>query len=226
MADLQLQAQTRTATRKAVADLRQDGLLPAVLYGPELKTSQMLVIPQQVFDKVFRAAGANTLIDLVIGDTPSGKVLIHDVQYDPVKHVVVHADLYKVDMTKKINATVPLIFVGESPAVHQLGGVLIKNVNELEVRCLPTDLVKEIPVDISVLKNFHDTLNVGNLSIPAGLEVMTALDINVVLIAEPRAEEVVVVTTPAVGAGVATEGATPAEGEAAPSGDEPAKESK
>ncbi len=192
MSELKLQAKTRQATGKAVADLRDQGLMPAVLYGYDVKEAQNLSVSQNDFDRLFKIAGSTTLLNLSIDDKDLGQVLIQDVQYDPVKHVVIHADLYKVDMTKKITATVPLVLVGVSSAVTELGGVLVHNLDEVEVRCLPTALVKEITVDVSGLKGFDQVIHVADLVVPEGIEIVTAPDIAVALVSEPRAEEVVV----------------------------------
>ena len=99
-------------------------------------------------------------------------VLIHDTQYHPLTDEIIHVDLYKPDLKKETEAAVPLIFVGESPAVKNLEGTLIKNIQEIEVRALPQDLPHEIKVDVSKLETFEDNILIKDLDIPKGVEVL------------------------------------------------------
>jgi large subunit ribosomal protein L25 len=86
---------------------------------------------------------------------------------------MVHVDLLRIDMNKPLTATVELKYVGEAPAVKELGGTLVHNINELEVKCLPKDLVSHINVDVSTLKTFDDVIKLKDLVIPAGIEIIS-----------------------------------------------------
>jgi len=86
------------------------------------------------------------------------KVLIKEPQLNPVTHQLIHADLYQVDLTQIITADVPLVFVGESRAIEDLGGSLIESKTEVEVECLPQDLPHELSIDISTLTDFENVL--------------------------------------------------------------------
>lgn len=188
MESIKLEAKKRTLTGKAVSQLREKGLLPAVMYGKGME-SQTLEVAEQAFLKAYKSAGASTLIDLVI-DGKDNKVLVQEVAHDPLSDRITHADFHKVSLTEKMHAKIPLIFVGESRAVKGLGGMLIKNVDELEVECLPTDLVHEISVDISKLENFGDIIHLKDMVIPAGLTVKHLHGEDpIVSVAEPRSEE-------------------------------------
>ncbi len=92
-------------------------------------------------------------------------------------------------MTEKVSAEVALVFTGESPAVKEQGGILVKTLDHLRVEGLPGDLVSEVSVDLAVLKNFEDRILVGGLSVPSGLTVLDAKDEVVALVEPPRSEE-------------------------------------
>jgi ribosomal protein L25, Ctc-form len=188
MESIKLEAKKRTLTGKAVSQLREKGLLPAVLYGKG-QESITLEVNEQAFLKVFKTAGESTLIDVMI-DGKAEKVLIQDVAHDPLSDKIVHADFHKISLTEKMHAKIPLVFIGESHAVKGLGGVLIKNVDELEVECLPTALVHEIPVDISKMDNFGDIIHLKEIVIPPGITVKHLHGEDpIVSVAEPRSEE-------------------------------------
>lgn len=92
-------------------------------------------------------------------------------------------------MTEKIVTEIPLKFIGEAPAVVDLDGTLLVNRDNIEVECLPTDLVHEIEVDISSLKTFDDLIKVADLKIPKGLEVLNDPNEVVASVTPPRSEE-------------------------------------
>jgi len=162
--DLKLSAQIREKNEKLSIDF-----IPAVLYGKGVETVS-LKIKRVDFDRVFTAAGESNLISLDFG---SGvvKVLVKDLQRDVIKHTFTHIDFYQVNMKEKIKTEIPLHFIGESKAVKELGGMLMKEMDAIAVECLPTDLVDHIDVDISSLNTFEDSIRVSNLNIPQGLEV-------------------------------------------------------
>lgn len=188
METITLEAKKRTVTGKAVSQLREKGLLPAVMYGKG-EASLTLEVAEQAFLKAFRVAGESTLIDLIIDGKPN-KVLIQEVAHDPLSDKITHADFHKVSLTEKMHAKIPLIFVGDAKAVKGLGGMLIKNVDELEVECLPTALVHEIPVDISKLDNFGDIIHLKDIVVPPGITVMHLHGEDpIVSVAAPRSEE-------------------------------------
>lgn len=138
--------------------------MPAVVYGKGVPSTNLSVNAKE-FDTVFRKAGESTLVFVKLGSTEY-PTLIKDVARDPRSGDAMHADLYAVSLTEKITARVPVVFVGESILVKSEGGTLVRNVNELEVEALPTDLPKEITVDISGLKSFTDQITLGDIKVP------------------------------------------------------------
>ena len=160
--------------------------IPAVIYGKEAETKS-LKMRRADFDKAFAAAGESNLISLEI-DGQVSKVLVKETQHDVMKNIFTHADFYQVNMKEKITTEIPLHFVGESKAVRELGGTLIKDMSELEVECLPTDLVDHIDVDISVLNTFDDMIRVEDLVLPKGIALVHHTNDAVAAVREPKVE--------------------------------------
>lgn len=188
MEDLILKSKKRDLTGKKVNQLRAQGELPVVLYGKEIKPLN-LTINQKEFEKISKTAGTSTLVNLAIENEKPVKVLIQDLQFDPVKDNIIHADLYQVKMTEKIRTEIPLKFVGESAAVKESDGNLITNRDVLEVECLPDDLVSEIEVDISKLKTFEDFIHIKDIKVPEKINVLNDLEEVVALVEPPKTEE-------------------------------------
>lgn len=172
-----------------INNFRKQGKIPGVVYGHKIK-SLSLSLDTKNFQKVFKAAGESTLLSLEIaGEKQPRHVLIKGVQKEPVFGAILHVDFYEVKMTEKITAEIPLIFVGESFAVKDLSGILVKNIDQIEVSCLPQDLPHEIKVDITSLKTFDDLIHIQDLIIPANVEVTANPKDVVASITPPRSEE-------------------------------------
>lgn len=187
---IELNAENRKVLGGGVRKLRRDGYIPAILYGKGQEPLP-LQISLKDFNKTFKIAGESTLVYIGV-DSQSYPTIIHDVARDPLTNGILHADFYKVRLDEKIKAGVPVVFVGESPAVKDLGGIFVRNVNELEVEALPQNLPHELTIDISVLKNFGDKITVGDLKQSLGsLAELTATDDDAIISAvqEPISEE-------------------------------------
>lgn len=185
--DLSITAKPRTVLGRQNSKLRKTGFLPAVLYGRG-KENQNLAIGAKEFQKVFRQAGENTLVNLVI-DGEQRKVLIHDVAKHFMKDEPIHVDFYEVDLTRKIHAKIPVHLVGMAPAVKELAGILIRNLNEIEVEALPADLPPTIEVNIEKLKNFDDAVRVSEVAVAGGVKILNDPNMVIVTVQAPRTEE-------------------------------------
>ena len=141
------------------------------------------------FKRLIKKSGESTVIDLRIDEKDNRNVLIYDTQKDPVKDSYIHIDFFQVRMDEEIETEVELEYVGEAPAVKELGGVLVKNIDAIEVKCLPADLPSSITVDISSLKTFEDRITLGDLNISKKIELSIDLETVIVLVSEPRSEE-------------------------------------
>lgn len=183
-----LTAQKREIVGKKVSSLRRDGLIPAVIYRKNIESIN-ISINNAEFTKVYKNAGGNTIVLVKLEGGSDKNVLIHRVDRDGVTGYVIHADLYEVKMTEKITAKVPLVFIGDSKAVREMDGMLITNKNEVEVECLPGDLIHEIEVSIEVLDDFEKAIHVSDLRVPGGVVIMDEPEETVATVEPPRSEE-------------------------------------
>jgi len=180
-----LSASTRNAKGEKV---RAQGYLPAVVYGVGAETIS-LNMDYGVFMKIFKEAGESSLIDLMLDSKEAGKVLVQDVQYDPVTDKMTHVDLRRIDMSKPITATVQLRFAGEAPVVKEQGGTLVRGVDQVEVKCLPQDLVAHINVDLSSLTTFDHVIRISDLVLPPGVAIVNPSGSTLVAKATPALTE-------------------------------------
>lgn len=179
-----LEAKTRTGQAEI---LRQEGRVPAVVYGPHIQ-SMSVSVPYVRFEKVYNDAGESTLIDLGVEGGETLPVLIKDIQYNPVSGKIQHIDFRHVTMDEEMEVSIELHFIGEAPA-EKMGGTLIKTLESIDVRCMPADLVDEIDVDLSVLSDYDAQITVADVVLPPGLTVLDSPDTLIAKVAEPLSEE-------------------------------------
>lgn len=188
---LTLSATLRTedaSGRHASRALRTESRIPAVVYGKGI-ASRSLTLEYNPFERVFVAAGESSLIDLVVDGGAPIKVLVHDVQRDPLSNQYAHIDFFQVNMNEAITTEVELVFEGVSAALKELGGVFVKNFTHVEITCLPKDLPHSLAVDISILKTFSDHVRVKDIKLPAGVTTVQDPEEIIALVAAPRSEE-------------------------------------
>jgi large subunit ribosomal protein L25 len=183
-----LTATSRTVTGKKVAYLRRDGQLPAVVYGRGLPSDSVSVNAHE-FEQLRRHAGANTLIDLSVDGGKPTPILVHDVQLHRVTRVPLHADLYVVRMTEELTVDVPLVAEGESEAIENAGGTLMRAIEHVRMRALPDHLPQSIHYSIESLRTFDDAVHVRDLTIPSDATLLTDGDEVVAKVLPPRVEE-------------------------------------
>ena len=183
MSSAEIKASLRTIENPR--EVRRQGRVPAVVYGHGNHLS--LVVDAVALEKLAGSAQARGLIDLVVEGEPStDRVMLWEVQRHPVKGDVLHADFYRVSMTEKITATVRLNVVGE-PEVGDTGAVIWFGVREMEVECLPGAIPEFIDVDVSDLSP-GDSISVGELEMPEGVEASTDPEMVVVSLVIPEEE--------------------------------------
>ena len=169
-------------------DKKNPDLIPAILYGPKIKNIS-LIINLKEFSEVYKKAGESTLINLKIKNKPDSLVLIYDVAKDVFTGKPIHVDFYQPILTEEIEATVPLVFEGEAPAVKELGGTMIKGIQEVEVKALPQNLPHEIKVNVNALKAFEDEILIKDLKVEQGVRILREPDEIVANVAEPEKVE-------------------------------------
>jgi large subunit ribosomal protein L25 len=194
----------------AARKLRAAGRVPAILYG-QGKPSLSLAIDPRSLEKVLKAGGANALLDLTVqgrGDLGTPVALVKELQRDPIRGSILHADLYQVDLTKTVEVEVPIHLLGKPKGID-FGGLLEHTLREVRIECLPRAIPEKIDLDVSELE-IGDVLHVRDLPLPTGVRLISDPDLGVAQVAVPQAEE-----APAEVVAETVEGATP-EGAAAP----------
>ena len=184
-----LAAASRTVTGKAVAHLRKDGRVPAVVYGHGT-ASEPVSLDAHEFDQLRRHTGASTLIDLSVDDEKVRPVLVSSVQVHPVHRRPLHVDLFVVRMTEELTVEVPLVGTGFAPA-SESGGTLVHPVSSVRVRALPANLPDSLHYDLSTLISYDVTITVADIAAPEGVTIVADPADVVARVLAPRVEEVV-----------------------------------
>jgi large subunit ribosomal protein L25 len=191
MKSVPLKAFPRSQVRRGeVKKLRAGGRVPAVIYG-RLAAPQNLEIGAKEFgDLLSHSVSENLLVDLSIADDARAQrlALVQEIQHHPLDGKVLHVDFHEVAENEKVTVMIPVETTGEAVGVKTGGGVLEHVLFKLKVRCLPKDLPEQITVDVSALE-LNKTIHIGELQVPAGVEVLGDKHIPVVSVALPRAEE-------------------------------------
>lgn len=200
------------APREDVASnrLRMKGVVPGVVYGNHDNTKVQCA--ENALLKAYSKAGESTLVELDL-DGKKIPVLFHELAFDPVSDRMIHVDFYAVDMKKEIEADIPVRLTGESPAVKELAAILVTPTDTVTVRCLPTALPHDLPVDLAKLAEFGATLTAADLTMPSGVTLISDPETVLAIAQQPREEEKVEVAAPAEGeAAAGADGAAPAAG--------------
>ncbi len=223
MEQISLKAQVRETTGNGPARaLRREGRIPAVLYGPKAETV-MLSIDNKEFEQIVKKSSIGSALlklDIKNGQTGSRSAMVKELQTHPVTGQFLHVDFYEVDLTRKINAMVPVTVTGKSQGVED-GGILQIVRREIEVFCLPTAIPEAIEVDISDL-DIGGSVHINDIDLPDDVELPEDIDFTVLTVLAPKVEEEIVEEEELEeGEEVAEEGAEEApEGEETPSEEE------
>ena len=186
---IKLNAKIREEKGRKTNALKRSGRIPAVVYGHKIKNIS-LDVDYKEFQKILREAGESSLIELNIeGDKEKRPVLVHDLQKDPVTDKFIHIDFFQISLKEEVQVKVPLVFEGTSLAVKDLGGTLIKNISELEIKALPQNLPHEIKVSIDGLNTFENHILVKDLNLPKDIKVLAKPDEIIVSVAQPAKVE-------------------------------------
>jgi large subunit ribosomal protein L25 len=226
-----LTAHTRLETgRSAVNKIKQQGLVPAVVYGGQEKPINLSIKAREIGNILAHATSEHFLVDLEIADGSSKGnrlALVQEVQHDALKGHVLHVDFHAVKADEKLHAEIPVVTAGEPSGVKNFGGILEISMHAIEVECLPKDLPDLITIDVSAL-NVGDGIHVKDIQFPEGVTSRVDGDLTVVRVAAPTVE---VEPTPAAEAAATgpevikekKDDAAPAAGGAAKGGAAPAK---
>ena len=213
METVELAAEIRATRPKSRRhELRRQGRIPAILYGPKTKATAIAISAVELRSRV--SASARQRLMRLKSSSPElndRHVIVKDIQRAPVSGNFVHADFYEVDLTRPLRVSVPLRFTGKAHGVAE-GGILQPLVREVEVECLPLEIPEMIEVDVSAL-DIHNVIHVSAMTFAGNLKPIFDTDYPVVTVLPPTVAEAPVA---AAAEAVPVEGAEGAEGAAAP----------
>ena len=188
MDNLNLSVNKREITGKKVSGLRNDGLTPIHMYGPEIESSP-LQCDSKILDRVITDAGTNIPVTVnVDGGEQDNLCFIREVQYHPVTNKVLHVDFMKVQVGKSVRAQVPISVIGTSPAVRTMGGTLLQPLLTLTVEALPLEIPKMITLQAELLVDFETNFYVSDIEVDEGVNVINAASEMVASVVAPRVE--------------------------------------
>jgi large subunit ribosomal protein L25 len=193
--------------------LRQRGLIPAIVYGAFKEPMAVAVSPKEVERILHSKSGHNTIFEVGVQGGETTPAMVVDWQYDPVKDTLLHVDLKRIDLTKRIVVSVPVITQGESRGVKEQDGLLELVTREVMIECLPDDIPEHFTLDVTELM-MGQSIRAGDIPLAPEIKLMSSPD-NVIahVVALRQIEEPAAAVTPEAAAPEAGAGATTAEPE-------------
>lgn len=184
-----IQVQQRSVIGKKVSVLRREGTLPGNVYGRHLD-SIAVQLEARLALQLLREHGLNNLISLQVDGEPRPRpVVVRAVRRHPATHELQHIDFYQVDLLRPIQASVPVLIVGEAPAVRLHAGVLLQGAESVLVEALPADLPAHLEISVEGLEELDAQFTVEDLVTPANVTVLSPSDTLLARVARPRVLE-------------------------------------
>ena len=178
----------RTVTGKKVRQLRRQGLIPVHVYGAGIEPAN-LQVDDRTLNRLLLQIGSNIPVSVVYEDQDEENIcFVREVQRNPVTESVIHVDFLKVDVSRTVSTEVPLAIIGIAPAVIQMAGTLLQNVQSLLIEALPMDMPAEVPLDVSGLVDFDVSVSVRDVQVPGNVIVLNDPDDVIARVAPPRLE--------------------------------------
>jgi len=189
MEKVTLQAEARKTGRHPIRELRNASRVPAVVYGQHVEARPISLDAKALGIALHTAGGG--IIEMQMPDDAPLHVLVREVQRHPLKHNVLHVDFLAVSMTEKVRLHVPVVHEGRAPILANPDMVLVRNLDSVEVECLPGDIPEHLVADLSALVTLDDEALVKHLKVPAGVKVLTEGDhvVFAITISRAAAEE-------------------------------------
>jgi large subunit ribosomal protein L25 len=188
-AQIELAVEPRSTLGKKVKTLRRQGITPANIYGHGIPSEAVQVLTPDLA-RTIRAVGRNTMLQLhVAGEKKRRPVFVRSVQRDPITDEFLHIDFYQVSLKEKIRIEVPLVIVGEAPAVSVHQGILLQSVNVVTMEGLPGDLPPHLEVDVSGLEEIDDAVHLKDLEVSPDVTILAEPELVVAKVAAPRLVE-------------------------------------
>ncbi len=194
---MELKAEERSVTGKQVKRLRQQGLVPAVLYGHNVE-SVPVQVKRDELAQLLRRGGRAAIVELKMGRKRPISVAIKGMHIHPLSGELLHVDFYRVAAGEKLKMQVPLHFVGEAPVTKSHEVAIVRAVDQVEVECYPKDLPSFVSVDLNRLDDLGTSIRVSDLEPPANVTILSPSDEVIVSVAAARREAVEVEEAAAV----------------------------
>jgi large subunit ribosomal protein L25 len=227
--DITVTAEVRAARGKNEARrLRVRGFIPAVVYGAYKDSVSIGVNPKEITQILHSKSGHNTIFNLSIQGVENTPVMLVDSQRDPVKGHLLHADLKRIDLEKRIRVAVPVITQGEAAGIKLQGGLLEIITREIEIECLPDEIPEHFVVDVSSLM-IGQSVRAGSIPMTGSMRLTSAPETVIAHVVALRAEEVapaVAVEAAPVAEGAGSEPEIIKKGKKEEEGAEPAADTK
>ena len=189
MEDLKLKATHRMVLGKKARFLRRQGITPTHLYGHNVKSAALQCETSEL-QRLLAHAGKTRLVSLEVDGERAKSVFIREIQRDAITRELRHVDFYQVKRTQKIAVDVPIVLVGEAPALKFKGRMLVHGINSLNVECLPTNVPPQIDIDITQLEEVEQAINVKDIVLDPEITVHADPEQLVVKISEVMVREV------------------------------------
>jgi large subunit ribosomal protein L25 len=183
--------------------IRVTGRIPAVIYGAFQEPRAVSVNPKDILKIIRSKSGHNSIFDVDIQGLEKTPVIVADEQYHPVRGTLMHIDLKRIDLTKKLRVSVPIHTTGEAKGVKQQGGVLDVVTRRIEIECIPLDIPEQYDVDVTELM-IGSSIRVGALPVKEGIRILTAPEAVIAHVVGIK-EEVVAAPEAVVAAGTPAE---------------------
>jgi large subunit ribosomal protein L25 len=184
-----LNATRRAVIGKQVKALRREGKLPAVIYGRNFEMMP-ISLDQRETSRSLSHVGMSTLLSIQLEGIPY-TVLVREKQRNSLTGELIHIDFQAISMTEKLRASVVIDLGGIAPAVKDFNALLVTNLSEIEVECLPSDLPERMVVDVSNLKSIGDVIHVRDLVISPNIRLLEDPD-TIIVVVNPAEEELVI----------------------------------
>ena len=189
MEQAEISANKREILGKKVRFMRRQGVLPAHVFGHGLESLALECNARQLERTVSRA-GATKLLNLKIrGERSPRNVLIREIQRNPVTGTLTHVDFYQVRMAEKLEVDIPIMLVGESPALKMKENILLHELDHLAIECLPKDIPASIEVDVSSLTEAGQDIRVKDIKLADGIIILNDPEVVVASISAETEEE-------------------------------------
>lgn len=166
-----LEASQREITGKRVRQLRANGQVPAVIYGPKQEPVSIAIEWPQLRKTLLDAGGTN-IVEVKV-DNNTYPVLIRQVDRHPVKRNVLHVDFYAVDLEARLVTSIPVTLINDREVAERIGGRIILDLTAIDVESLPTNIPEAIIVDANMLNEIGDMITVTDLEAPEGVSIVT-----------------------------------------------------